>query len=57
MIDPRYIADVTDFHYTWTIKCHIGVLESGGPALGLHGVLWAGRSRRGHHLEERLKEI
>ena len=38
-------------------KCHIGALESGGPALDLHGVPWAGRSRQGPHLEERLKEI
>ena len=38
-------------------KCRIGALESGGPALGLHGVPWAGHSRRDHHLEERLEEI
>ena len=38
-------------------QCRIGALESGGPALGLHGVPWAGHSRRGHRLEERLEEI
>ena len=49
---------VTAFLYLDKLaKCHIGALESGGPALGLHGVLWAGHSREGHHLEGRFEEL
>ena len=42
------------------VKCPIGALLSGGPALGLHGVPWAGPSRQGHRIDaeqERCKGL
>ena len=33
------------------VKCPIGALLSGGPALGLRGVPCAGHSRQGHHID------
>ena len=56
IIHPRFA--VTAFLYLDKLaKCHIGALESGGPALGLHGVPWAGHSKGGHHLEEKFEEL